>query len=339
MSVDVKFTCNTCGLGFYHSEDQRDHMRTEWHRYNLKRRVAELPPVPLNTFNAKMKEQSRIAQGENEHVERQMSKKTMRRMQKQRQYEEHLKNGSSKVLPAMPNNGKANDQAPENSNEDEIDKFLREKQKTMVIFPTNQCFMDDNVFASTQENLMHLENTYGMVVPEERFVSDFDGLVTYLNEKVGIGNCCLSCPFIGRSLESVRKHMIDKNHVRIPFDTVAHLEELADFYDFEKYFEAEKNQPYTSDGYTLELGQGRSAGHRALMRYFRQRITSQNRNTSDAERPQRATTKQDNYGPGISGRMGEAMTRKAEKLKEQQRTREVKLYSNYQPHFRDQLLQ
>jgi hypothetical protein len=33
---------------------QRDHYKTDWHRYNLKRKVAEMPPVSKDAFEQKM---------------------------------------------------------------------------------------------------------------------------------------------------------------------------------------------------------------------------------------------------------------------------------------------
>ncbi|KAK6453755.1 C2H2 type zinc-finger-domain-containing protein [Scheffersomyces xylosifermentans] len=48
------FTCNTCGIKFVTAELQRQHMKTEWHRYNLKRRVAELPSISSEVFAEKI---------------------------------------------------------------------------------------------------------------------------------------------------------------------------------------------------------------------------------------------------------------------------------------------
>ncbi|GMM31034.1 Reh1 protein [Martiniozyma asiatica (nom. inval.)] len=49
-----KFTCLGCQVTFPTQETQRKHMKTEWHRYNLKRRVANLPSVPANVFEQKV---------------------------------------------------------------------------------------------------------------------------------------------------------------------------------------------------------------------------------------------------------------------------------------------
>ncbi|KAL1649498.1 pre-60S factor rei1 [Diplodia intermedia] len=48
------FTCNTCQVAFRASELQRAHMQTDWHRYNLKRRVASLPPLSSEIFAEKV---------------------------------------------------------------------------------------------------------------------------------------------------------------------------------------------------------------------------------------------------------------------------------------------
>ncbi|KAK0120186.1 hypothetical protein ONS95_011592 [Cadophora gregata] len=48
------YTCNTCQVAFRNSDLQRAHMRSDWHRYNLKRRVTSLPPISSETFTEKV---------------------------------------------------------------------------------------------------------------------------------------------------------------------------------------------------------------------------------------------------------------------------------------------
>ncbi|OQN98377.1 hypothetical protein B0A48_15645 [Cryoendolithus antarcticus] len=48
------FTCNTCQVAFRGSDLQRTHMQSDWHRYNLKRRVASLPPLTSEIFAEKV---------------------------------------------------------------------------------------------------------------------------------------------------------------------------------------------------------------------------------------------------------------------------------------------
>lgn len=47
-------TCTACRLAFASPAEQKDHFRMDWHRYNLKRKVVELPPVTEEQFNQRM---------------------------------------------------------------------------------------------------------------------------------------------------------------------------------------------------------------------------------------------------------------------------------------------
>lgn len=92
------FTCNACAIQFPVALLQRQHMRTDWHRYNLKRRVAQLGPILAEVFAAKVSSVAATEQAEDEdefgfvvHQRRgagpnkQTTKKDLRR---QRQHEE-----------------------------------------------------------------------------------------------------------------------------------------------------------------------------------------------------------------------------------------------------------
>lgn len=54
------FTCNSCGVRFAAADLQRQHMKTDWHRYNLKRRVAGLPLISSDVFASKVLSQQKI---------------------------------------------------------------------------------------------------------------------------------------------------------------------------------------------------------------------------------------------------------------------------------------
>ena len=48
------YTCLACSVIFSDAEIQRYHYKTDWHRYNLKRKIAELPPVTEEEFQRKL---------------------------------------------------------------------------------------------------------------------------------------------------------------------------------------------------------------------------------------------------------------------------------------------
>ena len=75
------YTCNSCSIAFETGQDQRNHMKTEWHRYNLKRRVAQLPAISEQVFNSKVnslsKDELQDEQKKKKDDKRQMTKKDL----------------------------------------------------------------------------------------------------------------------------------------------------------------------------------------------------------------------------------------------------------------------
>ncbi|CAK7239815.1 MAG: pre-60S factor rei1 [Sporothrix thermara] len=51
--VSHQYACNSCQVAFRNADLQKSHMKGEWHRYNLKRRVVSLPPVSSEQFAEK----------------------------------------------------------------------------------------------------------------------------------------------------------------------------------------------------------------------------------------------------------------------------------------------
>jgi pre-60S factor REI1 len=53
-ALSHQFTCNTCQVAYRTDLLQKNHMKSDWHRYNLKRRVASLPPIASEVFTEKV---------------------------------------------------------------------------------------------------------------------------------------------------------------------------------------------------------------------------------------------------------------------------------------------
>ncbi|KAF2643175.1 hypothetical protein P280DRAFT_446488 [Massarina eburnea CBS 473.64] len=62
LSTSTNYLCNTCQVPFLDGQEQRIHMKDPWHIYNLKRRIASLPPISLHTFNTKVKKKVDISE-------------------------------------------------------------------------------------------------------------------------------------------------------------------------------------------------------------------------------------------------------------------------------------
>ena len=296
------YTCNTCGLSFPTADLQRLHMKTDWHRYNLKRRVASLPPISSEVFAEKILQQQaqeaeeaaaqqnggRAKRGTGVRQVTKKDKKREERLQRRLASNHAAEEASEKKRatataagidrPASPsgdsvisssfslgepvrsdnssisdNHSEIDSQSEANfteldsetasraddastidgtDNEDEIDRELKRRLARNRAIPPNCCFITDKEFESVEANAEHLWKSYGLFIPERNYLTDLTGLMTYLGEKVGLGNMCLYCGFEGRSLESIRAHMLAKSHVKIPYESIEDKLEISEYYDF-----------------------------------------------------------------------------------------------------------
>ncbi|CAM9160679.1 unnamed protein product, partial [Laminaria digitata] len=48
------FTCTACAVSFSDSDAHKLHYKLDWHRYNLKRKVAGLGPVDQHDFDRRL---------------------------------------------------------------------------------------------------------------------------------------------------------------------------------------------------------------------------------------------------------------------------------------------
>ncbi|GAA6006503.1 hypothetical protein JCM11491_004986 [Sporobolomyces phaffii] len=73
-SATHPYTCLSCSLAFVDAASQREHYATELHRYNARRRVANLQPVTKETFETKVQSSAKVG-GDNGKEVQQEGKK------------------------------------------------------------------------------------------------------------------------------------------------------------------------------------------------------------------------------------------------------------------------
>ncbi|XP_073236329.1 cytoplasmic 60S subunit biogenesis factor ZNF622-like [Porites lutea] len=311
------FTCITCRVSFADSDIQRRHYKTDWHRYNLKRKVAEMPPVTAEVFQQKVLAQkaeveaqqqsktkslhcqlcNKTFSSENAHGNHLSSKK-----HKDLEANKAKKQGSLITESQLSNNFKRKDsketdqQNTESENaeslshngddDDDDDDDDDIEEDTLEV---TDCLFCPHHSVSLEENLKHMTRSHSFFIPDLEYVVDLKGLVTYLCEKVGMGNMCLYCNDKGKSffsLEAVQSHMVDKGHTKMNYEGDAVLE-YADFYDFSSsypdYNPDEENEGDEIQGrdstlavneQTLELclPSGAKIGHRNMRHIYKQNL-------------------------------------------------------------------
>jgi len=302
----TSFTCLTCKVIFQTIEAQREHYKQEWHKYNLKRKVAGLPSITENDFNEKIKKQieedelankvnvyncdvcKKVFNTENAYKNHETSKKHIENLAN---YEKNktADTDSDDDLSENDNNGTKEPRInwkkrfAEAQTEEEFNKVLDEKIKCSRKLEETECLFCNFKGSTFEEKMEHMTVEHTFFVPDMEYLASLKGLVTYLGEKISIGNTCIFCERMFHSLEAVRKHMIDKGHTKISYEDGPDLE-IAHFYDFSvlddegdeimEEGQSSNNQglTVTSEGTELILPSGAHIGHRDYKRYYNQNL-------------------------------------------------------------------
>ncbi|XP_060581493.1 cytoplasmic 60S subunit biogenesis factor ZNF622-like isoform X2 [Ruditapes philippinarum] len=335
------YTCNACRVVFPDAEIQRAHYKTDWHRYNLKRKVAELPPVNAENFQQRvLTAQQKTVETEEKQTQQcglcgksfnsqnaldnhLQSKKHKEQELKQAQrakkeVEKRNEKNKAKGIEVLPENVKhlekdiANKELKDRlqkpvvdsdlgatggaDDDDDEDAEMDSDVESVDSFGDEdglgieECLFCSHISSSLEENMKHMTVKHSFFLPDAEYISDLEGLITYLGQKIGLGNVCLWCNEKGKQFNStlsVQKHMQDKGHCKMLHEGDVLLE-YADFYDYRSSYpdhmegaEADESEEMETDvtpdalaaeGYELVLPSGATIGHRSLHRYYKQNI-------------------------------------------------------------------
>ncbi|PAA47494.1 hypothetical protein BOX15_Mlig010294g1 [Macrostomum lignano] len=291
----MSFPCISCGVILASSAEQREHYKSEWHRYNLKRKVANLPPIPIDEFNLK---KTLFAKSDYEAHNptgsggEEKSKKSLpycsachKKFSSAKAFENHVASKKHKQREAeqleqreTPGRSDSPDWLSVDGDSDSDSGELDGESP----LGQEECLFCPNVAASLEANCAHMLREHGFALPDPDLLSDLEGLITLLDYKVGVGRECLWCHGARRfdSVRAVRSHMLDKGHCRYNL-AGEHAFDLADFYDYSSLGldpnageddadSGEEDAPTDLETFELVLPSGAVVGHRSLMRYYRQ---------------------------------------------------------------------
>ena len=272
-SSQLSFKCGSCGdLLFENSQAQRDHYQSEFHRYNLKRKVADLPHVCHEDFLVRQglvmktlaEEQS--TQENNGHGKKEL-RSQCKYCDKNFSSEKGLKNhyASGKhpevsLMTSLKATGAAASpictmaaikkseealrkriwtlrQAGQEEAFFESIERLREIIADKLVPVKYQCifcpFICTNLDrVSLTPLLRHMSLKHSFYVPDLEYLTNLPGLLAFLLEKIELFSTCIYCHRDYRNPSALKKHMLDKGHTMIGFDNGGD-DEVAEFYNFE----------------------------------------------------------------------------------------------------------
>lgn len=221
------FTCITCRVAFRDLDIQRQHYKSDWHRYNLKRKVAELPSASMEEFQKRViaqktkgykeKEEGIISckickknfNTRNQYENHLLSKKHKEKCAKQNvPFETESENLENNTGPSFGSVIKKNVQeevsVKQLSEDMEVDSDIESINSDEWIEDTenpitnNNCLFCNHHSRSLVRNLKHMTIAHSFFVPDPEYCTDIKGLLVYLGEKIFAGYMCIWCNDSGK---------------------------------------------------------------------------------------------------------------------------------------------
>lgn len=265
------FKCNSCLIQFLDSDAQRYHMKTDWHRYNLKRRVAGLTPVDAAVFAEKLNQSKKYEEKVDEFGFKVLPDINN---DKKHRHNLHITRGRNlnevdhkrEISPAsisgfssfslgdsvyskagthsdIESNFETGSEAGTHSDFDDDYQNIDDDENNdnndndneileTSIQPITSCIYCGLPHTDLEVNVTHMFKNHGLYLPERSYLIDLKGLLEFLISIIVLDNECLCCNFKGKNLESIRAHVTSKGHCRLPFETKEEKALLSRFYDF-----------------------------------------------------------------------------------------------------------
>eukprot|EP00921_Rhytidocystis_pertsovi_P013009 GHVQ01021111.1.p1 GENE.GHVQ01021111.1~~GHVQ01021111.1.p1 ORF type:complete len:427 (-),score=88.16 GHVQ01021111.1:114-1394(-) len=202
--------CVTCAVGFADEQQHKKHHKTDWHRYNLRRRVADMAPLAELIYNRK--------------VELIMANAA----ETQPKGRSHLKVEKKHRMDTVGGRDQQNEEGETHT----------ARERIVVEYSDNTKSLFDSTlkFNTLERNVAHMEKRFCLFFPDRDYLVDLPGLITYLGKKVYERNCCIFCDRQFGSAEATQGHMLAKGHTRIGTEKQEMLDELEGFYDYSKSY-------------------------------------------------------------------------------------------------------
>ena len=99
-------------------------------------------------------------------------------------------------------------------------------------FPLNRCLFCNYDSPTFKLSVMHMTKYHGLFIPEQDYLIDLEGLITWLGSRIFDVHECLYCHKLKGSSEGIQTHMRDKGHCMIAFESEEDMIEVGQFYDF-----------------------------------------------------------------------------------------------------------
>ncbi len=246
--------------------------------YNLKRRIASLPPISVTVFQ---KQVLASDSGNDEKGELSLFQRSCTACEQhytnRKAWQAHLKsrNHAQKSVETDSKASFLSDESPLSTLSlitQEEDQSANKKES----FSPLQCLFCNVESASMDSNLTHMSHAHSFFIPDAEYLIDMESLLSYLFAVVSLFHECLFCGSSKTTKFGVQDHMRGKGHCKVDFEDDEH--DFKQFYDFSGGEDDEGNQPKTEvtpvpNEDEFRLPSGKVLCHRSRARLSRQDLS------------------------------------------------------------------
>lgn len=257
--------------------------------YNLKRRIASLPPIPVEIFCSQVLNfDTQNGDTEAPWQSPQLCIACEQRYTNRKAWQTHLKSQNHAEKTAG-----FNTTAPVASNEQSSPQILSldpchevqpadEEGRSSTL----QCLFCNIESTTLDSNLIHMSHAHSFFIPNAEYLIDMESFLQYLVAIVSVFRECIFCGSARSTKFGVQDHMRGKGHCKLDFEDDEH--ELRQFYDFSEDVDGSREAlgeevtliPLEEE---LHLPSGKTLGHRSRTRHLR-RSHPQNNSSSPSSR-------------------------------------------------------
>lgn len=200
-------TCLTCHVMFTNPQAHRIHYSSEWHRYNLHRKVSQLSSISFEEFQKKNIAYHKNNTNETKTKQKQSCKICQKKFSNEKQYNNHIVSKNHKKKMNERDNVKDSSNYSTNTeNEMQVDtdsdveslnsnEWLDDLENPIE---RNDCLFCDNHSRSVTSNLKHMMVEHSFFVPDLEYCVDRKGLLLYLGQKIYNEYKCIWCNNSGK---------------------------------------------------------------------------------------------------------------------------------------------
>lgn len=205
--IKNSFTCLTCNVIFTNSQEHRTHYNSEWHRYNLHRKISKLPPVTCETFQNKSTVYRKDNINETKEKQNKKCEICRKKFSSEKQYNNHIVSKNHKKKMEERSNVAVCSKSTTNTEdkmEVETDSDIESLDSNEWLddlenpIERNDCLFCDHHSRNVIRNLKHMMVEHSFFVPDLEYCIDLKGFLLYLGEKIYNEYKCIWCNNSGK---------------------------------------------------------------------------------------------------------------------------------------------